>query len=87
MTERYVSTHASVHLLCTLWSIKNVLFVFLNNFGNCRPMLAILSLLHYQMNCRKSWNKIYLKSVATLPTMRKLNVQLHNFTACYSMQM
>jgi len=46
----------------TLCSIKCARFIFTityNNFSKCGPILTILSLFHFQMICRKIWNKIY----------------------------
>jgi len=32
---------------------------FYNNFGKCEPILIILSLLYFEINCRSKWNKMY----------------------------
>jgi len=47
-----------------------------NNFGKCQPILIILSLLHSQMNCRKSWSKYATSPViccrSSLATLQNL---------------
>jgi len=47
------------------------------------PILIILSLSHSHMNCRKRLNNIYTTTpeICCRTTVRKLNVQLCNFTA------
>jgi len=58
---------------------KNVHVLFYNNFDKCERILIIISLSHSQMNCRKSWNKVYhFTSNLMLHQVGKLNVQHYN---------
>jgi len=62
-------------------------FYFYNNFGKCGSILIVLSLSHSQMNCRKSWHKIYHLTSNLLPhyltKIECLIVKLvHNMKQC-----
>jgi len=60
---------------------------FYNNFGECGPIFIILSVADFQINCRESWiNSTTSHQICCCTTLRKLNVQLCNYTARYSMQ-
>jgi len=53
-----------------------------HNSRQCWPILIILSLLHYPMNCRKSWNKIYHLTSNMLPHYFVKIEYIQHFVQC-----
>jgi len=63
----------------TQWSIKTCHFYFYDNFGRYGPVLIILSLMHSQINCGRSWNEKYHLTSNLLPHyLAKFDVQICN---------
>ena len=69
-----------VVVLCA-WSKKNKT-IFGHNFGKCRPISKILSLIDFQRNCPYLWYRLpsHLNCVATLPCeIRKFKITYEFF--------
>jgi len=62
-----------IQLSTAMWSIKRWLY---NSFGKCKPIL-ILSLLHSDMNCRKTDVKIYWLASNLFSTYIRYKVTLY----------